>query len=93
MITGQTREDHWKSKGTSADFYYLKGCGERPPEAAGHRGRPLGWNHGSGKTRQPYRFLKGEQALAGIGEVNGKCFMKRFDIQATGFSPVSIGRF
>lgn len=79
VITGQTREDHWKSKGTSADFYYLKGVVNALLKLLGIEADQVETLE-VGKLDNHITFRKGEQVLAGIGEVNGK-MLQRFDIR------------
>ncbi len=69
LLSGNTREDHWKEKAIAADFFALKGTVENVLRALGVR-PDLGENLPVPKMRHHIVYRVNNQVIAGAGEVS-----------------------
>jgi phenylalanyl-tRNA synthetase beta chain len=78
-LTGELTEDTWKGKGRPADFYYIKGVGERLVEAVGLQFP--GWSELShDKLPTALTAKAGQEILVEVGIVD-PALLKQFDIR------------
>jgi phenylalanyl-tRNA synthetase beta chain len=78
-LTGELTEDTWKGKGRPADFYYIKGVGERLVEAVGLQFP--GWSELShDKLPTALKAKAGQEILVEVGIVD-PALLKQFDIR------------